>query len=681
MVRAAKALLVLGIKPTIMAVAVSDNRVEKFDKPPPPKKKWIQDYLEKDAKSSNNEEDVKTADEEETKSCSTSVVRVLTSQPPSLGGLCGGLDKVQDYIDESNKRQGRHAGEVSDEESKQMACLLDPGMEGQKFKNSVKELSMKQAVPQDLSKISQRTIGGVVQGVISQFLNGNLADVDLKRRSRKRRHHRQDRDKARSEREKLSALKTAGGVDSIAISEDLQPIAKIKKVVPVEADFARDEEDGALNLSLPKPPAAHVTFASLDQCYGPDSYRSSKQSKSVEMYLRGEDLHNYSKSTIQPPIRNTVLYSPASAVNSATHAPYVTRLHPAQHAQASSYHPLPSEHFRTANGSQSPVMGHASGYPNMYRQGTLQCTYQETTPAVVKQPQHSYIKAKPTVLLMADPLSQGGLQDLAAPSSSSFASRYSPIFGGRPVSPPQHHMRAPSSSPPNSMEASPSSTLRYSPNMTSSPIHTTGGYSPSSTPGYNASGSASFVPAAVQHRSVITHASSVMEGRRCVPSTSPPNLQLYSSREPFSNYSASISPQPPQTRESPPRQMPSPKERAAPMAAAPKAQQQKGKGEGNKEAKKGSTTNRELHNKLEKNRRAVLKQCFDELALSCELDPKKASNLTVIRSAYKYVMTMRRKERENEKILSDLVQEKIKKKQQLEKLKMEMPGVLEQLGA
>merc|ERR1719336_581762 len=127
--------------------------------------------------------------------------------------------------------------------------------------------------------------------------------------------------------------------------------------------------------------------------------------------------------------------------------------------------------------------------------------------------------------------------------------------------------------------------------------------------------------------------------------------------------------------------MNSPKERATPLTAASKAQQQKSKGEGAREGKKGSTTNRELHNKLEKNRRAVLKQCFDELALSCELDPKKASNLTVIRSAYKYVMTMRRKERENEKILSDLVQEKIKKKQQLEKLKMEMPGVLEQLGA
>ena len=85
---------------------------------------------------------------------------------------------------------------------------------------------------------------------------------------------------------------------------------------------------------------------------------------------------------------------------------------------------------------------------------------------------------------------------------------------------------------------------------------------------------------------------------------------------------------------------------------------------------------RELHNRLEKNRRALLKQCFDGLALECELDPKKAFNLTVIRSAYKYVMGLKRRERENEKELSNLVKEKIKKKALLDTLKRQMPGVL-----
>jgi len=92
------------------------------------------------------------------------------------------------------------------------------------------------------------------------------------------------------------------------------------------------------------------------------------------------------------------------------------------------------------------------------------------------------------------------------------------------------------------------------------------------------------------------------------------------------------------------------------------------------EPKKSSSSNREMHNRLEKNRRAHLKQCFDELAKECELDPKKASNLTVIRSAYKYIMGLRRKERENEKELANLVQEKIRRKERLEDLRREVPG-------
>ena len=96
------------------------------------------------------------------------------------------------------------------------------------------------------------------------------------------------------------------------------------------------------------------------------------------------------------------------------------------------------------------------------------------------------------------------------------------------------------------------------------------------------------------------------------------------------------------------------------------------------EQKKSSSSNREMHNRLEKNRRALLKKCFDELALECELDPKKSSNLTVIRAAYKYVLELRRKERENEKELSNLVKDKIRKQQELEELKRNYPGVLEE---
>ena len=100
-----------------------------------------------------------------------------------------------------------------------------------------------------------------------------------------------------------------------------------------------------------------------------------------------------------------------------------------------------------------------------------------------------------------------------------------------------------------------------------------------------------------------------------------------------------------------------------------------GSREGTKdEIKKTSPNTREVHNRLEKNRRAHLKACFDELASECNLDPRKASNLMVIRSAYKCIMALRREEREQEKNLAALVQEKIKRQSQLNELKREFPG-------
>lgn len=92
------------------------------------------------------------------------------------------------------------------------------------------------------------------------------------------------------------------------------------------------------------------------------------------------------------------------------------------------------------------------------------------------------------------------------------------------------------------------------------------------------------------------------------------------------------------------------------------------------EIKKTSSNTREVHNRLEKNRRAHLKACFDSLASECNLDPRKASNLMVIRSAYKCIMALRREERQQEKNLAALVQEKIKRQSQLNELKREFPG-------
>merc|ERR1711892_1011198 len=92
---------------------------------------------------------------------------------------------------------------------------------------------------------------------------------------------------------------------------------------------------------------------------------------------------------------------------------------------------------------------------------------------------------------------------------------------------------------------------------------------------------------------------------------------------------------------------------------------------GKEDLKRASNTTREVHNRLEKNRRAHLKQCFDELAVECDLDPKKASNLVVIKSACKNIMGLRREERENERSLAVLVQEKIQLQQRLEQLTRE----------
>jgi len=92
------------------------------------------------------------------------------------------------------------------------------------------------------------------------------------------------------------------------------------------------------------------------------------------------------------------------------------------------------------------------------------------------------------------------------------------------------------------------------------------------------------------------------------------------------------------------------------------------------EIKRTSSSTREVHNRLEKNRRAHLKMCFDELAIECNLDPKKTSNLTVIRSAYKYTMTLKRKERENERSMASLVKQKIALQQRLEEMKRECPN-------
>ncbi|KAJ9574531.1 hypothetical protein L9F63_008304, partial [Diploptera punctata] len=93
-----------------------------------------------------------------------------------------------------------------------------------------------------------------------------------------------------------------------------------------------------------------------------------------------------------------------------------------------------------------------------------------------------------------------------------------------------------------------------------------------------------------------------------------------------------------------------------------------------KEFQKRAAGTREVHNKLEKNRRAHLKECFELLKrqLPVTQDEKKSSNLSILHSALRHIQTLRRKEREFEHEMERLAREKIAAQQRLAMLKKEL---------
>ncbi|KAM9451029.1 MAX network transcriptional repressor b isoform 1-T1 [Clarias gariepinus] len=87
----------------------------------------------------------------------------------------------------------------------------------------------------------------------------------------------------------------------------------------------------------------------------------------------------------------------------------------------------------------------------------------------------------------------------------------------------------------------------------------------------------------------------------------------------------------------------------------------------------GGAGTREVHNKLEKNRRAHLKECFETLKRNVpNVDEKKTSNLSVLRSALRYIQTLKRKEKDYEHEMEKLAREKIATQQRLAELKNEL---------
>lgn len=96
--------------------------------------------------------------------------------------------------------------------------------------------------------------------------------------------------------------------------------------------------------------------------------------------------------------------------------------------------------------------------------------------------------------------------------------------------------------------------------------------------------------------------------------------------------------------------------------------------------RQGSGT-REVHNKLEKNRRAHLKECFELLKkqVPAAADEKKTSNLSILHSAIRYIQVLRRKEREFEHEMERLAREKIAYQQKLATLKKELAAQWEHI--
>ncbi|XP_015597098.1 mucin-3B isoform X2 [Cephus cinctus] len=82
---------------------------------------------------------------------------------------------------------------------------------------------------------------------------------------------------------------------------------------------------------------------------------------------------------------------------------------------------------------------------------------------------------------------------------------------------------------------------------------------------------------------------------------------------------------------------------------------------------------REVHNKLEKNRRAHLKECFELLKRQLpSQDEKKSSNLSILHAAIKHIQAQRKKERDYEHEMERLAREKIAAQQRLAALKKEL---------
>ena len=537
-----------------MALLVSDTRQEDFSAPPP-KKKWLQEYIEQDSSnspsptpsitnslSSEAREFVRLFDNGTDQMLNKNLKELsenkhnkgkMTLSQEVIGGVVQGvLDQFQTFFESGCAPQPTQVFKTELPEEKEVEKVS----EGITSRLSPKHPDEKIVLERPLA---QHHITPVVQSVISQFLNGSLDDfAGSRKRSHKHlncRHKGSEGAAARSR----SVIRYKSRERQEAHQEEQERVEQArvlleKQRVHLEEENSRapsppplpplpeHDENEALNLSLPKP-VQKVTFASRDRCYTTDhpSVKSFQPSKS-------EVISNLELGlSSSPPSVSPCLSLPVIRHTSARSSPVSLSPPSTPHL---SFPTLPSTSPPPLEIIKKPEQ-HAAGLP-------APRSAVSTT---------SFPVIKPLPLVVA-PISEPGVYH----SSPKFTVSY-------PQQPPPQEL-----------------------------------------------------PPVARHQAASS-----------LPSRSARERQENLSKE---------------------------------------------------EIKRTSSSTREVHNRLEKNRRAHLKMCFDELAIECNLDPKKTSNLTVIRSAYKYTMTLKRKERENERSMASLVKQKIALQQRLEEMKRECPN-------
>eukprot|EP00092_Neocalanus_flemingeri_P017326 GFUD01018739.1.p1 GENE.GFUD01018739.1~~GFUD01018739.1.p1 ORF type:complete len:736 (-),score=153.86 GFUD01018739.1:122-2329(-) len=727
-----------------MALLVSDNRHEEFSKPPP-KKKWLQEYIEQDSQpnmiSSNLRNLLRTSDNQTDEKLNSNLQQLgdtkrdqgnITLSKDVIGGVVQGvLDQFQSFFENecssgaSASFENKAFSTVSSElKVRKLSKLLDPARNGAKFNESLKRLSWPGSlddkanptdipeVKQDL-KISQNDIAPVVQSVISQFLNGSLADSEF-RRSRKRSHKHANchhRDKSGSSGPSDRIKRSSSVIQFKSKTPEIESPIKINKLEPqpiegsvivphlkVESAMEIDENQ-ALNLSLPKH-NQKVTFATHDRCYSTESVKSFQTSKSEDMtnldiLARASD--DRTKMNIAADIKpNVSSHLMSQADNLRIAGKSVSPVNASSHKDEHRYYERPQSYIEL-----TPVIRHTHREESPMNMALPVRKEEHTFRPIVKH--DSYGSHSPPLLEVLR-----CSQFSSLPSSR----QTSPVCLKKSVFP---YSGQPSHSPPlKSLLYSPphldlvSSAPSHRPIFSTSPPNSYVSSSPIAITRPHSSTQAHHFSLSPPCQSPISHSPSQLPHKSISPTTSvltkgdPVNLSCDKINGPSMYSFPVIKPKPmkpflestdsqskpiftnayhskPQSHGSyaPTDTLNSNNKTSlniSPSSNPIRTSREKADTNTKEEIKRTSSTTREVHNRLEKNRRAHLKTCFDELAVECDLDPKKASNLTVIRSAYKYIMSLRRKERENERNLATLVQEKIKRQNMLEELKREFPG-------